>query len=152
MGQEVNEKNAFPVPKTAGHDFAIELVSCYVMIGFKNSSPSLWWCSKECQSSTHSFLLVFICDHSWNSYGTKFCLYRSWTVCEIPSDNQWESRSCFIVYICPSSIKQMTPLTRLPFVHGTFPIHFDKLAMDFSRRMLLRLKIESPNTLHSWLD
>jgi hypothetical protein len=37
------------------------------------------------------------------------------------------------LFTCPSSIKQMTPLSHNPQVHDTLPIHFNKLAMDFGR-------------------
>jgi hypothetical protein len=37
------------------------------------------------------------------------------------------------LFACPPSIKQMTPLSHNPHVYDTFPIYFNKLAMDFGR-------------------
>jgi hypothetical protein len=42
-------------------------------------------------------------------------------VFQILGDDRHVSRSCFIVHICPSPIKQMTTLMHIPLVHGTFP-------------------------------
>jgi hypothetical protein len=39
----------------------------------------------------------------------------------------------FIVHTCHSPTKQITPFTHISLVHDTFPIHFDKLVMDFGR-------------------
>jgi hypothetical protein len=33
------------------------------------------------------------------------------------------------MHICPSPIKQTTPLAHNPHIHDAFHIHFDKLAM-----------------------
>jgi hypothetical protein len=54
---------------------------------------------------------------------------------QILIDDRRAPRLCFIVlvHVCPSPIKQMTPLTHIPFIHDTFLIHFDKLAMDFGK-------------------
>jgi hypothetical protein len=52
---------------------------------------------------------------------------------QILGDDRRASISCFILHICSSLIKQTAPLTHIPLVHDTFPIHFDKLAMDFGR-------------------
>jgi hypothetical protein len=48
-------------------------------------------------------------------------------VYQVLSDDRQASLSSFIAHI-----KQMT-LTHVPLVHDTFPIHINKLAMDFGR-------------------
>jgi hypothetical protein len=42
--------------------------------------------------------------------------------------------------ICPSPVKQTTPFKHVPSVHETFPMHFDKLAMDFGKAMIFAAK------------
>jgi hypothetical protein len=61
-------------------------------------------------------------------------------VFQILGDDRWASRSRFIVHICPSPIKHTTTLTHIPLIHDTFPIHFDKLAMDFSKVNIFRFQ------------
>jgi hypothetical protein len=59
---------------------------------------------------------------------------------QILGEDRRASRSCFIVHICPFPIKQMTPLTHIAHIHDLFPIHFDRLAMDFSRVNVFHVK------------
>jgi hypothetical protein len=42
----------------------------------------------------------------------------------------------------------MTPLTHIAHICDTFPMHFDKLAMDFSSANVFVFKIESVNAPH----
>lgn len=50
-------------------------------------------------------------------------------------DDRRESRSRFIVHVRPYPVKH------IPLVSDTFPIHFDKLAMDFSRANVFAFNI-----------
>jgi hypothetical protein len=61
-------------------------------------------------------------------------------VFQILGDDRWASRSHSIVHICPSPIKEMTTLTHIPLIHDTFPMHFDKLVMDFGRANVFRVQ------------
>jgi hypothetical protein len=54
-------------------------------------------------------------------------------VFQILGDGRQAFRSCIIVHICPYLIKQTTPLTHIPLIHDTLPIHFEKLMMHFSK-------------------
>jgi hypothetical protein len=67
-------------------------------------------------------------------------------VFQILGDDVQASRSRFIVPICPSPFKQTTPLMHIPLVHDTFPIHFDKLAMDFSRANVFHVQKSNHQT------
>jgi hypothetical protein len=50
------------------------------------------------------------------------------------------SRSRFYVHTYPSPITQTTPFTHIPLIHDTFPIQFDKLAMDFGKANVFAFK------------
>jgi hypothetical protein len=39
-----------------------------------------------------------------------------------------------------SPFKETTPFTHNPFENGTFPVHFNKSAMDFSRVNVFRVQ------------
>jgi hypothetical protein len=60
---------------------------------------------------------------------------------QIQDDDEQAFRSQFVVPCCSSSIKQMSLVMRISTVHGTVPIHFDKLVMDFSRANAFRVQI-----------
>jgi hypothetical protein len=68
-------------------------------------------------------------------------------VFHILNDDRWASRSCFIVHICPSPIKQTTRLMHIPLVHDTFPVLFSELEIDFGREDVFRVQ-KSNHLMH----
>lgn len=61
-------------------------------------------------------------------------------VSHIFGDDTRAPRSRLIQHTCPSHIKQMTPYMHSPLIHDTFPIHFNKLEMNFGRANVFRIQ------------
>jgi hypothetical protein len=72
-----------------------------------------------------NLLLVFICEHSLIPFAT--LLFVSELHCKFRKA-QIAFRSHLIMNICPSPIKQNTPIMHIFLVHENFSIYFDKMA------------------------
>jgi hypothetical protein len=73
-------------------------------------------------------------------------------VFHILGDYRWALRIRFIVRICHSPIKQITPFMHISLAHDTFPIQSEKLVMDFGKVTITFKKLKSPNTPHNQQD
>jgi hypothetical protein len=96
---------------------------------------SLWLSFTSISACIHLSAFLEPIGHIFSRFRVE--LWQSWRsinpAFQILHDDRQAYRSCFIMHICPSPIKQMSPLMHTPLVHDSFPIHFDKLAMDFDR-------------------
>jgi hypothetical protein len=56
------------------HEWNPAFITCYSMMWYRNSSPSLWYLWKKEQSWTHSLLFVCTCENFWKPSHAKFVI------------------------------------------------------------------------------
>jgi hypothetical protein len=74
-------------------------------------------------------------------------LHEASALFSYPRDDGQTYRLCSIMHICPSPIKQMAPLMHIPLIHDSYPICFDKLAMDFGKAIVFLFQ-KSKHRMH----